>query len=299
MDRADALALLQSESSHERLKAARALRLAARPEDRPAIDQALKDENVSWVRRALEKVLRQVDSAHPPRAGADSRVPQETPDTADDAVRQAHARATEEVTATLLHEFQPIIGLLKVAAQTEITSFKGSQTEAQLHRIDSLIDGIETLKRAAATPRSKEFDFAALISEIVADVMGERTISVSQVGPSPLTVRGDKGLLRLAISNGLRNAVDAVETAEGTFDEGDVVVTWGETDIDVWLAIIDRGIGLTTGSADAFKIGTTTKRGHSGLGLATAKQAMESMEGEISLTPAKEVGARFEIRWYR
>ena len=35
------------------------------------------------------------------------------------------------------------------------------------------------------------------------------------------------------------------------------------------------------------------------MGLPIARQAMELMEGEISLMPGKDTGVRFEIRWYR
>ena len=40
-----------------------------------------------------------------------------------------------------------------------------------------------------------------------------------------------------------------------------IVVTWGETDIDYWTAVLDRGPGVVGPVESAFGIGKTTKRG--------------------------------------
>jgi len=296
MDRDRALELLASTSAHERLLSARYLRNAARPEDKPRLARALREETVSWVRRALQSAVERLDDVS---ARHLSNVPASSAPPADAVVRQVHARATEEVTATILHEFQPILGLLKTAARAEIVNFETSQTSTQLSRIDTLISGIETLKRAATTPRLRELDFAELVRACAAEEAGDDANILSLRGPSPMLIHFDSGLLKLAIVNGLRNAMDAVLLLKNRLEDGDIVITWGFTDIDAWLAILDRGPGLATGAAEAFRIGTTTKVNHSGLGLAIAKQAMESMEGTIGLTPVEPMGARFEIRWYR
>ena len=44
------------------------------------------------------------------------------------------------------------------------------------------------------------------------------------------------------------------------------------------------------------EIGSTTKAGHLGMGLATAQQALISLGGSVRLIPA-ERGVRFEMRW--
>lgn len=296
MDRGAALELLASASAHERLKSARALMRSARPEDRTHLVRALRVENVSWVRTAIQKAIDRLDDApDPDDAGSRPSIT----DAPDRTLRQLRSRVTEEVAATILHEFQPIIGLLRTAARSEVARYDASQTKAQLDRFDTLIAGIETLKRAATTPRITEFDVASLVTECLADEARDRTVVPSLVGPTPLVARGDRSLLKLAISNGFRNAIDAVLSVKPSPADGDIVITWGVTDIDVWIAIIDHGPGLAAGAADAFRIGTTSKVNHSGMGLAIAKQAMDSMEGEISLTPGDSTGARFEVRWYR
>ena len=76
-------------------------------------------------------------------------------------------------------------------------------------------------------------------------------------------------------------------------------MTWGMTDIDYWVAVLDRGPGIVGPAESTFGIGETTKKGHSGFGLAIAKQAIETLGGACTLQPAAEGGARFEIRWER
>jgi signal transduction histidine kinase len=108
----------------------------------------------------------------------------------------------------------------------------------------------------------------------------------------------DPALVRLGISNGVRNAVEAV--GEGLSDEPHpIVVAWGETDVDYWVAVIDRGPGIVGLLESAFEIGKTTKKGHSGFELAIARQAVETLGGTSILQPAAGGGAHYEIRWER
>ena len=107
----------------------------------------------------------------------------------------------------------------------------------------------------------------------------------------------DRGLLELLLKNALRNAVEATSEAGEPFTP--VTVTWGETDIDYWISVLDRGIGLPQRLESAFKIGASLKKGHLGVGLALAAQAADSMQGQISLTPRDGGGAQFEFRWPR
>ena len=113
-----------------------------------------------------------------------------------------------------------------------------------------------------------------------------------------MLITSDPDVLRLAIVNGLRNAVEAVGGLSGP-EPHSVVVTWGQTDVDYWVAVRDRGPGLVGPEESAFGIGKTTKRGHRGFGLAIARKAIETLDGACTLQPADGGGARFEVRWAR
>jgi sensor histidine kinase regulating citrate/malate metabolism len=137
------------------------------------------------------------------------------------------------------------------------------------------------------------------LTDIVsAEVPDSQAPEVSLVGPKPMIVTSDPTLVRLAVYNGLRNALEAV--APAVPDEPDpIVITWGETDIDYWIAILDRGAGIVGPLEAAFEIGKSTKKGHSGFGLAIARQAIETLGGSVLLAPAAQGGARYEARWER
>ena len=56
-------------------------------------------------------------------------------------------------------------------------------------------------------------------------------------------VTSDPTLVRLAVCNGIRNAIEAVAAAN-LAEPHPIVITWGETDIDYWVAVLDRGVGI-------------------------------------------------------
>ncbi len=113
-----------------------------------------------------------------------------------------------------------------------------------------------------------------------------------------MLVTSDRALLRLAVSNGIRNAVEAVTGAPGD-EPHPIIVAWGATDVDYWVTVLDRGPGVVGPAESAFGIGKTTKKGHSGFGLTIARQAIETLGGMCTLQPVTEGGARFELRWER
>src|SRR5207302_9990647 len=115
-----------------------------------------------------------------------------------------------------------------------------------------------------------------------------------------LLIISDARLLQLAVCNGLRNAIEAV--VEGGSSELDaIIITWGATDVDYWITVIDHGPGLAGPVESAFEIGKSTKQGQGrrGFGLAIARQAMQTLGGTVSLLPAVRGGTRYELRWDR
>lgn len=294
-ERIRALSQLRAETPHQRLQAARVLRRIAVPADNAELTAALRVESVTWVRKAILAVLNSLAAA----ADSENKGPDQPTDydIPEKALKQIYGRALEEISGTILHEFQGVIGILKLRAKEEIADFPTSQTKFELDRLDRLVKAVEGLKKAAAAPRRRQFDLSQLVEEIVQAEIAGIGVDVSRTGPAELLTSGDPELVRLAICNGLRNAIDAVQSLPANDGGHAVVLNWGRSDIETWLVILDRGPGLPQGGVGAFELGTTTKAGHTGMGLPIARQAMESLDGTVSLTPAAERGARFEIRW--
>jgi signal transduction histidine kinase len=109
------------------------------------------------------------------------------------------------------------------------------------------------------------------------------------------TVKGDETLLRQALLNLLRNALEACD--EG----GAAPVIRVEGDVDelrrlVRLAVIDNGPGVATTVRDRiFTPFFTTKPRGTGLGLALVQKIIVSHDGRISLAASPGGGACFQV----
>lgn len=294
MTRDEALERLSSSSAHDRLKAARFLARNSNPSDLSALRDALRSETVSYVRTGLELAIKRASNSASPTV-EDALEELEVP---PDIREQIRNEVIEEVTGQILHEIASPVGLIAASVSREIPDYGRSKTRKHVENLKRVFEAIEHLKGATAVPKPEEFDLAELLGEIVSEVVGTDTVEVSLHGAKPMLITSDQTLLRLAVSNGIRNAVEAVTVAHGP-EPHPIVVTWGETDVDYWVAVLDRGPGVVGPAESAFGIGKTTKKGHSGFGLAIARKAIETLGGACTLQPATEGGARFEIRWER
>lgn len=293
MNRKTALKLLQSSSSHQRLMAARYLARNARQEDLKVINQARSGESVTYVRSSLALCIKRLSNEinlEQPILPLEFEVP-------ENLRRQIYTKAVEEVAGFILHEITPKIGLTKVSANRECNNYENSETKKHLDSIENIFDAIEQLQGAAGVPKREEFDLTELLKRIVYEQKKRFSkIEVSYVGKTPFLVNSDKTLLTLAISNGVRNSFEAVSEVKNP-EQHSVVITWGETDVDYFVSILDQGVGFVGNSEAAFEFGKSNKDNHIGFGLPIARQAIESLNGTVQIEPNSDGGARFEVRW--
>lgn len=282
---------LSSTDPRERLEAARFLVRNATKRQVRLIEDALAVETVAWVSSALKRALQRTRPKT--KASADAGERSELPEL---LTAQIYSDALETTAAQIIHEIEPILGTLRLSAEADVANFEESDTKRGLDRLEALIAGLSRLRRAASPPKIKEFALDECIYYWIEAASAGGPVRVLRAGPQPCLVEGDEELVCLSFSNGLRNAIDATTAlpVEGVFP--DITVNWGETDVDAWISIVDVGVGFRGNLARAFDIGATTKSGHLGMGLATAQQAMTSMEGSVRLIP-NERGVRFEMRW--
>ena len=282
---------LGSTDPRERLEAARFLVESAQTRHAGQIEAALCVETVGWVRSALRRALQKVRPDTPAATAAEA-----TELTAVYAA-QIYSDALETTAAQIIHEIEPILGSLRLSAEADVPNFEASDTARGLDRLDALVASLSRLRRAASAPKVEELALDRCIYAWVEEEAAGKPVRVLRAGPQDCIVEGDKGLICLSFVNGLRNAIDATKALETETNKySDITVNWGATDIDAWVAIVDSGVGFRGNVARAFDIGSTTKAGHLGMGLATAQQAMTSMDGSVRLIPA-ERGVRFEMRW--
>lgn len=296
MNRDEALEMLVSPSAHARGQAARALGEVGAAADLTEIRKSLRRESVSYVQYALQDTIKQLTNKIAPPAA-------EIDDTADvplEVRQQIYGQAVEWVTGFLLHEIASPVGLATLSAKREIgESWETSGTRRHLETIHRVFAAIEMLKNAAGVPRPQEFDLAALLQEFIETEVTDAQPWISPIGPKPFILKGDPALIRMAVSNGIRNAVEAVRATGADPAEHAVVINWGTTEVDYWVSVLDRGVGIAGPVESAFEIGRSTKQNHSGFGLAIARQAINTLTGTVGLEPAREGGAVYTARWKR
>ncbi len=292
--RATAAASLESPDSLVRLEAARTLAEKGDNRDRRALVRALNREHDPWVRRELGLAIRAV-------ARHRSRV--EIADLSDDArLDELRAAMTQELSELFLHEVRPLVGEAKLAATTEVDDYDSSDTKRILDRLSDLLEALGVLNRAATAPLSvDEFDVGDVCARLLRAQLGpDCDLEPLLGGTQPAGVTANRSLFEIIVSNGIRNAIESVrERGEDAPCQG-VVISWGSTDAQHWVTVIDDGIGLPN-NAQLFEIGFSTKPKDSnfGLGLAIAARAAKSIGGEVSLTVRQPAGAVFELRWPR
>ncbi len=132
------------------------------------------------------------------------------------------------------------------------------------------------------------------VTQKEADAKG--VVVVSSLCEQPLKINAQRNLLGIAISQLIRNAIEA--TAEGG---GVEVTTKGDMD-QVTLTVTDTGHGIPDEYIDKiFNPFFSTRERRFGMGLALVKQIISEHLGEITVQSSAEKGATFKVvfpvRW--
>ncbi len=247
----------------------------------------------AWVRRGMDRSL-----------AMNQPVPLEPTDTASyslvdpEAAREIREQARVEIAELLVHEIRHAVLDIELAAEAEIDDYRQSETRRRLDRFRGLTAALSQLADSSKGARLVETSLAEVVSEACRG-LGETLWPPDLIGPPGIVVMADPGLLSLAVANCVRNALDATLAAAHNADP--VIVTWGKTDRDAWVVILDDGVGLAADSETLFQPHHTTKggSGHAGLGLTIARNSLSAMGGEVFLEPRQPRGASCELRWPR
>jgi signal transduction histidine kinase len=118
---------------------------------------------------------------------------------------------------------------------------------------------------------------------------------VTELPTEPVWVAIDRGLLRKALDNLVRNAVQAL--AQASLAEGRVIVSVAaRSDGGATLEVRDNGRGVAEAERErVFDAYFTTKSEGTGLGLAITKKIVLEHGGAIECTAAPEGGAAFRV----
>ena len=281
-----------SENVYERRRAALTLEASAKYADSEAIRARLVVETDGLTRTRLQRALSRAE-ATPMGSEAHLDDPVRESDRGDTESERVKARS--DLANKFIHELRAILAAIKRGALVELKeSYGGSSTERAIERFTSFLKAMEHLRDAARPPDPEDFNLVELVdSTLAAERDAQPNVELVSTREDPLTVRGDRYLLELALVNGVRNAIDASP------ENDRILVNCGETPDEWWLNVLDNGVGIPANSNQVFVPGRSTKpKGeHEGLGLTIAKQAIESMGGVVEVTRRTTTGTEFRLRW--
>ena len=198
------------------------------------------------------------------------------------------------------------LGLTRLHANAEATSGL-DRIELEAGRLNTLIGSLLQLARLESGSEQLEGE-PVLLEQVVAEVAADadfeaqsRKRHVRVVQTDACTIPGNKGLLRSAIENVIRNAVNY--TAEGTEVEISLQKLSSNGDAAALITVRDRGRGVPEESLpDIFlpfyRVGHARDRstGGSGLGLSITDRAIRLHGGSVRAMNCRDGGLLIELR---
>lgn len=260
-----------------------------------AVRTALATETVPWVRGVLNQILALDQPELEEGVYVDAPRWDERLESVDaDVARQAINLSTRRV----LHEVAAVVGRARLAADSDLeAAYLGSETERQLRFLSDVCAGLRRLATATQAPSRREFDLSRELKTLAKSVGADWAVPIYVDGPSPFIVVTDQALLQLAAQNILVNAIESTHSLGAGASSRPVMVTWGSSASGAHVSVIDRGPGPGRFLARVGRAGVSTKEGHPGYGLATASEAMRSLEGSVRIERNDMGGATVVLRW--
>lgn len=279
---------------HERLKLLDQVRKSDDIEYLEPLQTVHVQERVAWLKRRIKKEINRLSLKRlvGTPGGSDA-----TADL-DQIRRQLEVQSVNQVASLLTHEVDKIVGKIRMAASRELPNFAQTDTAKFIDILIARVSAIRSLRDFTSSPSREQFEIRQFIQNLVIGDIKDEYSLIDLAGPELLVV-ADKEKLGLAISNGMRNALEATDNPNPGYDERRIVVDWGESDVDYFVSISDCGVGLVDGAPDVFDFGATSKdtATHMGFGLPAAKYAILAMDGDISLDGNGRGGATFRLEW--
>lgn len=203
--------------------------------------------------------------------------------------------STMAINLTLLEEeFQPAPGGDGVQSPKDKRSLKRVRTlQREISRLEGILDDFLHYARGGEINRSPG-DLVGLVREVLeftAPELEAENVRLHASLPNALPLAMlDSGAFRQVVMNLLINARQAMPGG------GELIVELRRDGPRAELSITDSGVGMNEEQLEhCFDLYFSTKRGGTGLGLATVRRIVEMHDGEIGVLSEAGRGTRFHV----
>jgi two-component system nitrogen regulation sensor histidine kinase NtrY len=167
--------------------------------------------------------------------------------------------------------------------------------------IGRMVDEFSSFARMPA-PMLKDEDLAEIVRH-TAFLQRAATPEIrveTELPRTAIRLACDSRQVTQALVNLMKNAAESIQAREGDVPPGRIIVTLGEQDGAIVLAVEDNGRGLPAeGRERLTEPYVTTHLKGTGLGLAIVKKIMEDHHGELVLEDREGGGARVKLVFHR
>lgn len=245
-----------------------------------ALMNALQNETVPQVRRLLLEVLQSRQRPTDIAPGTSGLASQAT----DLTTVSGHIPVSEhvDIAALVRHELSPAVGWIRLAADSEITSFGNSKTSDAVRKLQRRIDGLVAIIKSSEELNLRRFSLPHILIENWPDA-GTVPAVIPSAEEDAIDIETDEGLFAMLLSNVFQNAIDASIDATG---EAQTQVTWGYTDLSYWIRVANPFKGDRFALADVLDVGRSSKMAHQGQGLSLIKIVADRLGLAITLEGA-------------
>lgn len=175
-----------------------------------------------------------------------------------------------------------------------LSSTHAAMLRGTLAQSEQLLDGMQAIASEQEHPAAL-VDVSRLVEthlELFRQMLPNHVTLSCNAGAGDLLVRASEAQLQQVLTALVMNAWDVQRSG------GAIHVNVSHTDDVIVIGVEDQGPGVPEERADWIFLPMTTTRaaeGASGLGLVTARRAVEMHGGQLRLDRYREVGARFEV----